>query len=120
MVRFHPGICPYCGHGFVNANSKQRKYRLPPRADTIDHIYPANIPIPNGLPRNALLNKLRCCADCNGRKADLHPLLWLTKIEDATRRQNFADLLLKLGEAPKLVKRALEVANGSNRISLNG
>jgi hypothetical protein len=116
MVRFQPGECPYCGHGFVYASAKRRRAAIPLRADTIDHVYPITIQVPNGLTRHALLNRLRCCYDCNQRKANMHPLRWLTLIEDPTRRQDFAALLLKLGEAPKLVQHALEWQNGNPRI----
>lgn len=116
--RFYHGQCYYCDCGFRNFTRRGRNNELPWNAETVDHVYPVTVNIPSGLPRNSLLNKVRSCNRCNQRKANMHPLRWLTFIENPALRDRFGELLISLGESPKLVERAKEVQrNGSTRIS---
>lgn len=115
---FKPGKCFYCFCAFVprlpivtNADAG----RWLPRNETLEHVYPNNVPIPNGFRRGHPFNRLRVCHACNNRKSNVHPLIWLQCLQSDTAVSKFCAVLRALGENETAIQNALRVRRSINR-----
>ncbi len=91
-------VCGYCNGQMVRLRSR---FGQPgnPRQFTSDHVFPACRPfdMPDWAMMNRAANRIYCCASCNFRKGDLHPLTWLLLMPGDPRLLIFKLHLLGVG-----------------------
>ncbi len=71
-------VCGYCNGPMVKLRTRLGN-RDNPRQITVDHVFPTCRPfdMPDSGLMNRPANRVFCCAGCNIRKGNLHPLAWL-------------------------------------------
>lgn len=80
---------------------------------TLEHLYPQNSVFPSQLRDwSDPANKFRACFNCNNLKGDLHPLKWLTIMENDDCAVSISKCMLALGENPYQVGFAMGIRTG--------
>lgn len=93
--------CFYCNRPLLLPDEWDGSGHPPADLATRDHIFPRCMVrrLPEPMPeRWYVLNRVRCCDDCNARKGDLHPLVWLATVDVHGARERLVIRLRKLHE----------------------
>lgn len=75
---------------------------------TRDHVFPkSRFYLGEKSEEWRVLNKVRCCRTCNGKKADMHPLDWLMVLKNEGGAVRLARRLVLLGMSEAVVEQVM-------------